>query len=1134
MESKWTENLETSLTQRLGEDKGKALYAHYKNAFTASYKDDCASEIAVNDIIKIEQLSSIKPLQIDLYQGTEKTEHALHLRLFQYNKAIPLSDILPIFENMGLRTYDERPYKINLENTTCFINDFSVVHTDNANFFDIQKLEDIFQDAFIHICAKSCENDGFNKLILGAELTWREVEILRAYAKYLHQTGFRFSQKYIEKTMTRHKNIANDLILFFKLKNDPQTPENKKNTREKLEEKITHALDDITSLDDDRIMRRFLLLIKATLRTNYFQTSLTGSPKESISFKLKSGDIPELPRPHPLYEIFVYSPRVEGIHLRSEKVARGGIRWSDRLEDFRTEVLGLMKAQKVKNAVIVPSGAKGGFVLKTIFKNADRETIQAEVIYCYKLFIRSLLDLTDNLKNGKIVSPKDTICHDDDDPYLVVAADKGTATFSDTANSISKEYDFWLGDAFASGGSAGYDHKKIGITARGAWESIRRHFRELNSDIDAKETYFTVIGIGDMSGDVFGNGMIYSSHIKLVGAFDHRHIFIDPNPHPEISYQERVRLFNLPISSWEDYNPKLISAGGGVFKRSDKSILLSPEIKKLLAIQDDFQENSLSPTELIRALLKAPVDLLFNGGIGTYVKATQESHADVGDKTNEFCRINGNELRCRIVGEGGNLGFTQLGRVEYALQGGLINTDFIDNSAGVDCSDHEVNIKILLDAVVAKGKLTLEQRNSLLTAMTDEVAALVLKDNYAQSLALSFSSLSAARYIGLYQNYLNDLEDEKIIDRVVEFLPDDKTILDRKSAGIGLSRPEVAVLLSYSKIHIKNEILKSDLPENPYFIRVLENSFPQTLKKEYAGFIQKHSLRREIIATQLSNQIVNEMGITFAYRAQAEMGATISEIITAHEISCRVFDANNLEKIIDSLGTKIPVTLQYELLHHVRTLLNLSTRWFIRSHYLQGDIEKTVSHFSAQVKQLADITPHLISGMTKEYLLGLIEKFTERGIPEEVANKIAIYRALYTSLNIIEVAAQHKYDLIKTAKVYFDVGSAFHLLWFRDQISTDSREGHWNTLARLTLRDELDALQKMLTITVIRSNPKIVNSNELIEQWMTEHHRPLKRWEQVLQLLHGSTSIDYTMFFVALRELSDGIRASLSLTKKVF
>lgn len=1119
MSPAWIEQLQIALIKQYGEKKGKVLFAKYQPALSISYQDDCSISMALADIVQIEQLSPEKLFQIDFYQLPEKTENPLHLRLFQYDKAIPLSDILPILENMGLRTFDERPYKIRFKKTTVYISDFSIAYAENI-VVDIHKIKPTFQDAFTHICLGVCENDGFNKLVLAAQLTWREIGILRAYAKYLHQAGFRFSQAYIEKAFAQYVEIAKNLIILFKLRHDPKQKSTAKNKIIELEKQILKALDAITSLDDDRIMRRFLQLIQATLRTNYFQM-LDGKPKEYLSFKLKSSDIPELPLPWPLYEIFVYSPRFEGIHLRSAKVARGGIRWSDRREDFRTEILGLMKAQKVKNAVIVPSGAKGGFVLKALPLHADRAAVQAEVIYCYKSFIRGLLDLTDNLKDNKVMRPKDVFCYDDEDTYLVVAADKGTATFSDIANNISKEYQFWLGDAFASGGVTGYDHKKIGITARGAWESVRRHFRELSVDLDDQATHIRVVGIGDMSGDVFGNGMIYSSRIKLVGAFDHRHIFIDPDPHPEKSHKERVRLFNLPTSSWEDYNAKLISKGGGVFKRTSKTIPLSAEIKKLL----DIADNSLAPNELIRALLKAPVDLLFNGGIGTYVKASSENQADVGDKANEFCRINGEELRCRVVGEGGNLGFTQLGRVEYAMQGGLINTDFIDNSAGVDCSDHEVNIKILLDAVVAKGQLTEKKRNSLLATMTDDVAALVLKDNYNQALTMSFSALSAAHYIGLYQNYLKELEVSGVVDRAVEFLPDDKTILDRKAAGKGLTRPEVAVLLAYSKIHIENEILKSSLPEDPYFIQVLERAFPKVLQKSYRSYMQKHSLRREIIATQLSNQIVNEMGITFVYRVQTETGATIAEIIKAHTISSQIFDAVALEKLIDSLGTKIAVTLQYELLHYVRTLLNLSTRWFLRSRYLQEDVSKTITHFTVRVQKLEGLIPGLMGGVAKQYLSSLTEQFVKRGFPETIANRIAVYRALYTSLNIIEVATQYQFDLIKTAKVYFDIGAQFNLIWFRDQIATDNREGHWNALARLTLRDELDALQKMLTVVVVHGNQKESNVKKLIAGWMQKHSRLLERWEQILQLLHGSTSIDYAMFFIALRELSGWVQA---------
>ncbi len=1117
----WIEQLRTALLQQFGDKRGKLLYAKYQTAFSVSYQDDCPVARAIADILQIEQASAEKIFQIDFYQLSEKNESSLHLRLFQYGAAIPLSDILPILENMGLRTFKECPYKIKLSEVDIFVSDFSVAYT-GKNIIDVDKIKIIFQDLFTQVCLGLCENDGFNKLAIAAQLDWREIVVLRAYAKYLHQTGFRFTQAYIEKAFVQYVEIAKDLVSLFKLNNEPKQKSSIKGVLVELEAKILKALDAITSLDDDRIMRRFFQAMKATLRTNYFQTQ-DGKPKEYLSFKLKSDAIPELPLPRPLYEIFVYSTRFEGIHLRSAKVSRGGIRWSDRREDFRTEVLGLMKAQKVKNAVIVPSGAKGGFVLKALPQQADRAAVQAEVVSCYQSFIRGLLDITDNIKENKVVRPKDVFCHDDEDPYLVVAADKGTATFSDTANGISQEYQFWLGDAFASGGSAGYDHKKIGITARGAWESVRRHFRERNVDIDDPATRVSVVGIGDMSGDVFGNGMIYSSHIKLVGAFDHRHIFIDPDPHPEESYKERVRLFQLPISSWEDYNLKLISTGGGVFKRTSKTIPLSAEIKKLLDIQDD----SLTPSELIRALLKAPVDLLFNGGIGTYVKATSESHADVGDKTNEFCRVNGSELRCRVVGEGGNLGFTQLGRVEYAMTGGLINTDFIDNSAGVDCSDHEVNIKILLNTVVAEGKLTEKERNNLLATMTEDVAAMVLKDNYNQALTMSFSALSAAHYIGLYQSYLKELETAGIVDRVVEYLPDDKTILDRKAAGKGLTRPEVAVLLAYSKIHIKNEILKSDLLEDPYYIQTLEHAFPKALIQPYNTYMRKHRLRREIIATQLSNRIVNEMGVTFVYRAQTETGAGIAEIVKAHTISAEIFDAKGLEKIINSLGTKIVVTLQYELLHYVRTLLNLSTRWFLRSHYLADDISKTIGRFAGQIKQLEGVIPSLMAGVTKQYLTVLKEQFVERGFPQEIANKVAVYRALYTSLNIIEVATRHQFDLIKAAKIYFDIGVKFNLVWFRDQIAMDTREGHWNTLARLTLRDELDRLQTMLTFLVMRSNSKETNLDKLIETWMSKHSRSVERWEQLLHLLHGSASIDYTMFFIALREISGWVQSAL-------
>jgi glutamate dehydrogenase len=1109
MESAWYAALEKKLIKQFGAKKGAALVNKYKNAFHPNYCETNTVEIVTNDIEHLEKLSSEHPFEIDFYEATDTNGPSLELKIFQYDSTIPLSDIVPMLENMDLRALNERSQKINLDaKTKIWITNFSILYKRNT-VIDISQVKEIFQDALTQIRFGICENDGFNKLVLGASLSWRKITILRAYAKYLQQVGFRFSQAYIENTLASYPNIVRELVELFELKNAIKSKATDLKKLTELENNLQTNLEAVTSLDDDRILRRLLSLINVTLRTNYFQF------KDYIAFKLDSQKVPELPLPHPLYEIFIYSPRFEGVHLRGAKVARGGIRWSERREDFRTEVLGLMKAQRVKNAVIVPSGAKGGFVLKMLPPQPTREIMQKEVVTCYKSFISGLLDLTDNIINGKTIRPKDVTCHDDFDPYLVVAADKGTATFSDVANSISKEYNFWLGDAFASGGSAGYDHKKMGITARGAWESIKRHFQELKINIHEHE--FTVAGIGDMSGDVFGNGLLYSKKIKLVGAFDHRHIFLDPNPNPIKSFAERERLFNLPTSSWEDYNAKLISTGGGVYKRSLKSIPISAEMRKVL----DIQATSLPPNELICALLKAPVDLLYNGGIGTYVKASTESNADVGDKTNDYCRVNGEDLRCKIVGEGGNLGFTQLSRVEFALLGGLINTDFIDNSGGVDCSDHEVNVKILLNTDTSEKKLAENSRNQLLAKMTDEIGHLVLKDNYNQALALSFSALTTANQISLYQSYIKELETVGGLDRVVEFLPDDKKLLDRKASGLGMTRPELAVLLAYTKIYIKQEILKSDLPEDVYVKTIVATAFPSALQKSFGPAMAKHRLHREIIATQLSNKIVNEMGITFVYQLQVENGATVAEIIRAYLIASNAFRTLELQKLIESLDFKVPVTLQYELLQHIYHLMILATRWFLRGNRAKNNLHTIIDSYAKDIKVLEDIIPKLMLGSTKAYLDSLAEQFVKAGLSETLANRIAVSRALYTTLNIIEVSKQNRLDLIKAAKVYFAVGGRFNLVWFRDQIANDTREGHWNIFARLTLRDELDVLQKQLTVVIILANKKETDINKLIEHWASKNFRTMERWDKILELLHGSTSVEYSMFFIALRELSN-------------
>ena len=1119
MASTWNKQLQNKLRKLRGK-KITELINKYEDAFPPSYRDDYPVEMAVKDMTYLELLSASNPLHVNLYLTEDKQDHPLHLRLFQWHQPIPLSNILPMLENLNLRTFSEHPHKVTLNNNQAiWISDFSVEYTNTP--FEMDNIAPLFQEAFTQIYLGQAENDGFNKLILGAALSWRAITILRTYAKYLHQIRFRFSQSYIEKTLANHPIIAKNLVELFIALHHPTKTARAKHSATPIEQQILQALESVPSIDEDYILRRLLQLIKATLRTNYFQYNKEGQIKAYLSIKLSSALIPDLPLPAPLYEIFVYSPRFEAIHLRHTKVARGGIRWSDRLEDFRTEILGLMKAQKVKNAIIVPSGAKGGFVLKNTSALITREALQTEVIQCYQLFIRGLLDLTDNIKEQKIIRPKNVVCYDDTDPYLVVAADKGTATFSDIANSLAQEYAFWLGDAFASGGATGYDHKKMGITARGAFESIKRHFRELTINLD--QTDITVVGIGDMSGDVFGNGLIYSKHIKLIGAFNHRHIFLDPNPHPEVSYHERVRLFHLPISSWEDYNPKLISKGGGVFKRSNKTISISREIKAILNIQED----SLTPNELIRALLKAPVDLLFNGGIGTYVKASTENDMEVGDRTNDYCRINGNELHCKVVGEGGNLGFTQLGRVEYALSGGLINTDFIDNSAGVDCSDHEVNLKILLNQEVQQKRLTEKKRNQLLESATQEVADLVLQDNDDQALIMSISAYHAKKLIGLHQAYIKELEAQGILNRQIEFLPDDKKLLERKAAGLGLTRPELAILLAYTKIHVKHEILKSHLCDDPYLSQIIETAFPPSIFKKYKHALHRHRLWHNIIATQLSNHIVNSMGITFVYRLQIETGAKVDAIIRAYTVASQVFNSQKLRDLVEKLDFKIPITSQYEIFYNLRQLINLATRWFLHGNHLQNDLQHTIKHFSSRIKIIEEFIPELMGGLTKQYLATLTEKFTALGLPQEVARRIAIYRAIYTSLNIIDVATQHKFDLIKTAKVYFAAGERINLLWFRDQIANDSRDGHWNTLARLTLRDELDFAQRALTVAIMKQDRNEKNIAKLLEKWTAHNRQALEHWDKLLALLHESSSIDYTMFFIAIKELLGLIHISI-------
>lgn len=1111
----WTDELKTHLTREFGEAEGLKHYTKYRKAFPASYAEYYLPATAIEDIKQIENLTPDNPLGMTFYK-TGKNE--LRLKLFHAEHTIALSDVMPTLENMGFRILGERPHEVIFKDgDIVWISDFDMVYSKKQEL-DIENITDNFLEAFSNIWFGHAENDGFNRLVIDAQLTWRETSILRAYTKYLRQTGFTFSQNYIEKTLANNPSITKNLITLFLLR---FSPEYRADTSE-LVETIEKSFDDVVSLDEDRILRKLLEVILATIRTNYFQKTPEGQPKAHVSFKFDPSAISELPLPKPMFEIFVYSPRVEGVHLRAGKVARGGIRWSDRREDFRTEVLGLMKAQNVKNSVIVPMGAKGGFFPKQLSSESDRDTTMKEVIFCYSTFICGLLDITDNIIDQKIIPPKDVVRYDDDDAYLVVAADKGTATFSDIANSIAKEYGYWLDDAFASGGSIGYDHKKMGITARGAWESVKRHFRELN--INAQTTDFSVIGIGDMSGDVFGNGMLMSEHIKLLGAFDHRHIFLDPTPDPKVSFEERKRLFNLSRSSWMDYDQKLISEGGGVFNRAAKSIKLSPELKKVFNIKKDY----LVPSDLIRAMLQAPVDLIFNGGIGTFVKASFETHADAGDRTNDAIRVDGNELTARVCCEGGNLGFTQSARIEYSLNGGIMYTDFIDNSAGVDCSDHEVNIKILLNKIVNDGQMTIDQRNNLLEKMTDEVGELVLRDNYEQTQMLSLEASVANRTTDLFRRYINEMEKRGRLNRQLEFLPEEKTITERKASNQGLTRPEIAVMIAYCKMFLKQDILATNIPEDPYFVKYLAMAFPQLLCKKYLSQMKEHSLSREIIATQLSKNITDHMGVNFVERLQRETGASVEFIIRAFVIAEELFNTYELWRGIEALDLKISVPIQQIMMLQIYFLIRRATRWFLRNRKSDSEIQETIESFRKPIAELTSLLPKVLTSLDKERLDNETNSLISEGVPENLALTTSRCEILFTSLDIVEAATKYHFTIADVAKAYYTLDSALELNWLRNQMNAYVIESQWDELARSGFRDDLDRVQRKLCVSVLKFKSK-KNADKSIEEridiWLNQNKNLVERWHNLLAEIKSNNNVYFITYSVVLRELFDFAQA---------
>jgi glutamate dehydrogenase len=1119
----WKEHLNNHLVEEYGEEQGAKLLDQYGEAFSPGYMDDFEPRAAISDIVKIASLTSADDIAMSFYRRLGEPEKTVRFRLVHLDKPLSLSDVMPILENLGLRVESDHPYGIKRKDgRRIWVHEFSLTYDLNADV-DLNNVSETFQEAFIRIWQGDAESDPFNKLILGSRLGWRQIAMLRAYSRYMKQIKFDFSGSYIAETLSNHLPITGKIVDFFNARFDGQLQadnEDRQCREDELERSIIEALEEVENLNEDRVIRHYLSIIKATLRTNYFQCDENGNLKNYFSFKLSPKSIPDMPLPVPMFEIFVYSPSVEGVHLRGGKVARGGLRWSDRFEDFRTEVLGLVKAQQVKNAVIVPMGAKGGFVAKQLPTEGGREAFQEEGVNCYKIFIQALLDVTDNLIDGNVIPPRSVIRKDEDDTYLVVAADKGTATFSDIANQLAVRSGFWLGDAFASGGSAGYDHKKMGITAKGAWVSVQRHFRELGTNI--QETDFTVVGVGDMAGDVFGNGMLLSKHIELVCAFNHLHIFIDPNPDSASSYVERKRLFELPRSSWDDYEENLISSGGGIFRRAAKSITISPEMKKRF----DISADKLTPTELISAVLKAPVDLFWNGGIGTYVKSSQESHADVGDKANDILRVDARELRCKVIGEGGNLGVTQLSRVEFALHGGRSNTDFIDNAAGVDCSDHEVNIKILLNAVVTNNDMTEKQRNSLLEEMTDSVSELVLENNYRQTQAISLAEREAIMRSGEYRRLIQSMESSGKLNRELEFIPADDELLERKASGTGLTRPELSVLISYVKSQLKEELAETSIPNDIYMLDAVEMGFPQKLRDGFNSLIHSHRLRKEIIATQLANDMVNHMGITFVDRIAQSTGSNSGDIVRAYVTARDVFDMPYLWQQIEALDYQVDANVQLELMAELMRLVRRASRWFIRNR--RGLIEPAVEvkNFKQEIALLREALPDIIRGDLKEARYKNCQRYIEQGVPEELATTIASMQQLYPFLSIIEASQAIDAPSVKVAELFFCLADKLELDWFAKQISELKIENYWQAMARETYRDDLEWQLRTLTEGAMRHICEKGEVEACIERWMDQQHLLVARWRLMVAELQATEVHEFAMYSVAIRELLDLAQSS--------
>lgn len=1116
----WPERLMSALAESVDdEEEVTRLAAGYTDAFPIGYSDRYEARRAVFDIAHLETVTETGKMVVDLYRPTGLQRSNLRLKLYSSGLSLTLSDVMPILGNMGLRALSEIPFEITPAGAEqpVWIHDFLLEREGSDGLIDLDAVKTHFEHAFLKIWNRETESDQLNRLIISAAMNWHEVAILRAYVRYMKQVRYPLGRAYVERTLVESPAIAHTLVDLFKALHRPTLEDAEREAlAEACREALTKALEGVASLDQDRVLRAIATIIEATLRTNYFQRCEGGLPKQYISLKIASQDVDFLPAPRPFREIFVSSPRIEGVHLRGGRIARGGLRWSNRSEDYRTEILGLMKSQMVKNAVIVPSGSKGGFLVKNPPTEGGRKALLAEGVACYKTFIRALLDVTDNRRGKEIIPPKDVVRRDGDDPYLVVAADKGTATFSDIANGIAaQEYGFWLGDAFASGGSAGYDHKGMGITARGAWESVKMHFRALG--VNTQNTPFDVVGVGDMGGDVFGNGMLLSPQIRLVGAFNHMHIFCDPDPDPAQSFAERQRLFD-GVLGWDRYDEKLLSQGGRVYSRNEKVLKLTPEIRARF----DIKAERITPAELIQAMLRARTDLLWFGGIGTYVKASDEDNIAVGDKANDPLRVDATELRARVTGEGANLGITQAGRVEFGLAGGRVNTDFLDNSGGVDTSDHEVNIKILLADVMSGKKADMDRaaRDRLLEDMTDEVAQIVLRDNYHQSLAINVAEARADRDLRAHDAFVTVMERAEGLDRALEGLPDEEGIAARARAGRGLTRPELCVLLSYAKINLDRALLATDLPDDPEFATWLTGYFPKVLQERYGTEIARHQLRREIVSTAMAGHIINRMGPTFIHDLQDKTGASVERIARAYMIVRDALDLPRIWAELQALANDVPVMALVEAMRDIITVCERSVaRLLVRAGLCSDDAGSRpdfVADLAALRKDLEDVTCTTV----RRRIAARIKSARAQKLPASLARDLAALPALATGFDISCIARECGGDLRATARAYFAVGDRFSIDWLRNQARDLPAKDYWQGRATESVVDALYACQAGLTARVLADVAEQGRKAEKpVVSWVKAHPDKAAQVEPVLESLRAADVFELSMLIIAEQRL---------------